>query len=39
LAGEVRADIGCTVEACVAAGIAQGEVVHIDSSPVRADVS
>lgn len=28
-----------TVEACVAAGIAKGEVVHIDSSLVRADVS
>jgi transposase len=28
-----------TVEACVAAGIAKGEVVHIDSSLVRANVS
>jgi len=28
-----------TVEACVTAGIAKGEVVHIDSSLVRADVS
>lgn len=28
-----------TVEACMAAGIAKGEVVHIDSSLVRADVS
>lgn len=28
-----------TVQACVAAGIAKGEVVHIDSSLVRADVS
>jgi transposase len=28
-----------TVEACVAAGIAKGEVVHIDSTLVRADVS
>lgn len=28
-----------TVEACVAAGIAKGEVVHIESSLVRADVS
>src|SRR3712207_4222102 len=28
-----------TVQACVAAGIAEGEVVHIDGSPVRADVS
>lgn len=28
-----------TVEACVAAGVAKGEVVHIDSSLVRADVS
>jgi transposase len=28
-----------TVEACVAAGIAKGELVHIDSSLVRADVS
>jgi transposase len=28
-----------TIEACVAAGIAKGEVVHIDSSLVRADVS
>jgi len=28
-----------TVRACVAAGIAKGEVVHIDSSLVRADVS
>src|SRR3954464_2214821 len=28
-----------TVQACVAAGIAKGEVVHIDSSLIRADVS
>jgi transposase len=28
-----------TVRACVAAGIAKGEVVHVDSSLVRADVS
>ncbi|ACL61243.1 IS1182-like element ISMno32 family transposase [Methylobacterium nodulans] len=28
-----------TVEACVAAGIAKGEVVHIDASLVRADVT
>src|SRR5215203_6553843 len=28
-----------TVRACVAAGIAKGEVVHIDSSLIRADVS
>jgi transposase len=28
-----------TVQACVAAGIAKGEVVHVDSSLVRADVS
>ncbi len=28
-----------SVEACIAAGIAKGEVVHIDSSLVRADVS
>jgi transposase len=28
-----------TVEACVAAGIAKGDVVHIDSTLVRADVS
>ena len=28
-----------TVQACVAAGIAKGEVVHIDSTLVRADVS
>ena len=28
-----------TVEACMAAGIVKGEVVHIDSSLVRADVS
>lgn len=28
-----------TVRACVAAGIAKGEVVHIDSTLVRADVS
>ena len=28
-----------TVEACVTAGIAKGEVVHIDSTLVRADVS
>ena len=28
-----------TVEGCVAAGVAKGEVVHIDSTLVRADVS
>jgi transposase len=28
-----------TVQACVSAGIAKGEVVHIDSSLIRADVS
>lgn len=28
-----------TVEACVAAGIAKGEVVHVDASLIRADVS
>ena len=28
-----------TVEACLAAGLAKGEVVHIDSTLVRADVS
>jgi len=28
-----------TVQACVAAGIAKGEVVHIDASLIRADVS
>ena len=28
-----------SVQACVAAGIAKGEVVHIDSSLIRADVS
>jgi transposase len=28
-----------TVQACVAAGIAKGEVVHIDSTLIRADVS
>ncbi len=28
-----------TAQACVAAGIAKGEVVHIDSSLIRADVS
>ena len=28
-----------TVQACVAAGVAKGEVVHIDSSLIRADVS
>jgi transposase len=28
-----------TVQACVAAGIAKGDVVHIDSSLIRADVS
>ena len=34
-----RRIFGRTVEACVAAGIAKGEVVHIDSTLVRADVS
>ena len=28
-----------TVQACVAAGIARGEVVHIDATLIRADVS
>jgi len=28
-----------TVQACVAAGIAKGEVVHVDASLIRADVS
>jgi hypothetical protein len=28
-----------TVEACVAAGIAKGEIVHIDASLIRADVA
>jgi transposase len=28
-----------TVQACVAAGIAKGEIVHIDASLIRADVS
>lgn len=28
-----------TVQACVAAGIARGEVVHVDASLIRADVS
>lgn len=28
-----------TVEACVSAGIAKGEIVHIDASLIRADVS
>ena len=28
-----------TVQACVAAGVAKGEVIHIDSTLVRADVS
>jgi transposase len=28
-----------TVQACMAAGVAKGEVVHIDSSLIRADVS
>src|SRR5512143_489631 len=28
-----------TVQACVAAGIAKGEIVHVDASLIRADVS
>ena len=28
-----------TVRACMGAGIAKGEIVHVDASPIRADVS
>jgi transposase len=38
-ADRFRSVFARTVQACVAAGIAKGEVVHIDSSLVRADVS
>lgn len=34
-----RRIFGRTVRACVAAGIAEGEVVHADASPIRADVA
>lgn len=34
-----RRIIARTVGACVAAGVAKGEAVHVDSTPVRADVS
>lgn len=38
-AGRFRRIFEKTVQACVAAGIANGEVVHIDASLIRADVS
>jgi len=38
-AGRFRAVFARTVQACVAAGIARGEVVHVDATLIRADVA
>ena len=38
-AGRFRAIFERTVRACVEAGIARGEIVHVDASLIRADVA